>query len=589
MRPFADSIRRYLWLLAAVFLSLAVTVVGFISWEEHIEKSFQARLQLYHEATVFQLAALTETMLVLSRVVAPLENSTGPAPPDSLHRLQEAMPAFQKHLGEVVGLQGRFADPAFEDGVAELQASYESLRRAAESRAGIGREVYRHVTRLHGLMEEVEVGHVQMARKLREQRVQAEHTMHTGQVVAFTVVFLVGLGAIVRLVGLITGTIKAQHTAEQAVRESEERFRLLAENIEAVLWVSGAGDAGPVHYVSPAFEAIWGVSRDTLRDNPRLFLDAVHPDDRERISQAFERQAEGGYDETFRIVRPDGEVRWIRDRAFPVMGPQNVVDRIVGIAADVTLVMNAEEERRRHQEELAHVARLSTLGEMASGLAHEVNQPLAAIANYARGSIHRLEATGDEAGVRPALEQIDMLSRRAGDIVRHLREFVQKGETRHAAADINELARRAVQLAEPEARRQNVRLKVNATHGLPPVRVDRIQVDQVLVNLLRNGIDAVAEHTGGGEVVVTTAQDGNMVVVSVRDTGPGVSEQVQRQLFHPFYTTKPNGLGLGLAISESIVEAHGGRIQLDANGGSGATFRFTVPVDSGQSKDNQEA
>ena len=246
----------------------------------------------------------------------------------------------------------------------------------------------------------------------------------------------------------------------------------------------------------------------------------------------------------------------------------------------------AEEElrARQHQAGLAHAARLSTLGGMAAGLAHEINQPLSAIVSYANGSARRIRA-GD---VAPAalLEIVDAIADealRGGEILRRIREFVRNAEASRASADLNLLVREALHFAEVEARDLGIALRLQLAPQRLDVEVDAIQLEQVILNLVRNGFEAMSDGAGATRElsIETGALDGAAVELVVRDTGSGVSQAAAGRLFEPFFTTKRDGLGLGLHISRSIVEAHGGRVWASPNPPRGAAFHVVLPVGRG--------
>src|SRR5215470_5663970 len=236
---------------------------------------------------------------------------------------------------------------------------------------------------------------------------------------------------------------------------------------------------------------------------------------------------------------------------------------------------------QRHQAELAHVLRVSAMGEMAAQLAHELTQPLAAIANYAAGSRRRLQASAEPPG--ELIDVIDHISRealRAGAIIRRLREFLQKSEPRRAPVDVNGLVREVVELVEGEARERGIDVDLILHPGLPMVEADAVEIEQVLVNLTRNAMEAMQQTNGAPPTLsIETRTIGSAVEVFVRDTGPGFGESDPQAIFEPFYTTKPGGLGMGLAICRTIVELHGGTLAASSDP-SGATFRFTLPVAS---------
>jgi two-component system, LuxR family, sensor kinase FixL len=247
-----------------------------------------------------------------------------------------------------------------------------------------------------------------------------------------------------------------------------------------------------------------------------------------------------------------------------------------------TAELSASEQRaREHQAHLAHVLRVSTMGEMAAALAHELNQPLGAIVNYANGIGVRLREGGlapDD--LRDAVGHIAAEGLRAGEIIRRAREFVRLGVANREPADVNGVVRDAAQLIGADARHIGVPIRLALESELPLVEMDRIQVEQVILNLLRNGLDAMSEPDPNRHelVVQTTIPTEDTVEVSVRDSGIGMSPATRERIFDPFFTTKTGGLGMGLSISRSIVEAHGGRLWATGNTDRGTTFSFSLPV-----------
>jgi signal transduction histidine kinase len=237
---------------------------------------------------------------------------------------------------------------------------------------------------------------------------------------------------------------------------------------------------------------------------------------------------------------------------------------------------NAEDERDRHRAQLAKVARLTTMGEMASGLAHEINQPLTAAANYTSGSLRRLrENEPDIAGVEAGLERTLQGIGRATEIIRHLRSFMTTGVPEKERFDFNASIRRVLDLVSPEARRAEVMLDDSALAGEPLWLVgDSIQLEQVVMNLVRNAVEASPQ---GGRVSIGSGLEDGHARLWVRDQGPGFDAETEEHLFDPFFSTKSDGMGLGLAISRSIIEAHGGRLWAEQNN-PGARFIFQLPA-----------
>lgn len=249
-------------------------------------------------------------------------------------------------------------------------------------------------------------------------------------------------------------------------------------------------------------------------------------------------------------------------------------------ARDITAVRRAEQESRQHQAELVHVCRLSTLGEVATGMAHELNQPLSAIVNYANGASRRLQSgIGDSHALVDAMGQISTQAQRAGEIIRRLRALVGKQPPIRSAVDANYLVREVCGFVQFETNRLELQIDLDLAAGEIPVDVDLVQIEQVLLNLVRNAIDALAERPVGERCLkIRTELYQGDALVSVHDNGPGIPPEQMEHLFHPFYTTKETGMGMGLAISQTIVENHGGQIRAESQPGVGSVFAIQLPV-----------
>jgi PAS domain S-box-containing protein len=373
--------------------------------------------------------------------------------------------------------------------------------------------------------------------------------------------------------------VTARRRAEEALRESETKYRLLVEN-QTELVLTLARD-GRVTFASPSHRQFFGAEAADPVGRP-LALE-VHEDDRQATARAWATAWEPPYAASFenRVRTPQGwcwlawSVRAIRDAGGG--GPE----ALVAVARDVTDRHRAEEQARQHLQSLAHVARVSSMGEMASAIAHEINQPLTAIANYAYACIRLLrggQASGGEA--LEVMQRVAAEAERAGEVVRKMRSFVRGEEGQVTALDANFLVGEVLRLAAPEARQSGVELVPALREGLPEVLADSIQIQQVLLNLVRNAVEAiVAGDSAEREVRIETARDEpGYVAIRVVDTGPGLAPEALARAFEPFYTTKSDGIGIGLALSRSIVDAHGGRLWATSTPGRGATFHLTLPI-----------
>ncbi|MEM6459698.1 MAG: PAS domain S-box protein [Planctomycetota bacterium] len=377
-------------------------------------------------------------------------------------------------------------------------------------------------------------------------------------------------------------------------REAEDRLRLVQSAVDQVGEAVVITDAdlqrpGPrIVYVNPAFTAITGYRLDDVAGlSPRVLQG---PDTDHAVLDELRAALAAGRPFTGETVnyRKDGGKYAVEWNINPLRDAADRIINWVAIQRDVTDRRDAEQLARLHREELAHVTRLSAMGELASGLAHELNQPLAAIANYAHGLEKRLDAgRADPAAVRDAVHHLADQADRAARVVKRVRAFVVKRGTVRAPESINHLLRETLALARAEAADRGVRLEARLADGLPDVHVDRIQIEQVLLNLIRNGLEAMDMDGRPPEdkvLTVATAaiRDGKPAVqVTVTDRGPGLRPGVADHLFDPFFTTKDGGMGMGLTISQSIVQAHDGRLWASPPGdpaSPGTTFHLTLPA-----------
>jgi len=375
----------------------------------------------------------------------------------------------------------------------------------------------------------------------------------------------------------IQGRLATEHElrAEHAFRKSMEDS--LHTGMRAI------DMEGRVVYVNPAFCRMVGYQAGELlgRTAP---LPYWPPEERERIAAALAEAHAAGAPPTgleLRLSRRSGERFEALLFEAPLVDADGRQTGWMGSMLDITERKQARERARQQEEKLQATARLVTMGEMASALAHELNQPLSAIASYTTGCLNLLDAGGAApAELRTALAKAAQQAQRAGQIIRRVHEFVRKRDPTRSPVRINGAVEEAVGFAEAEARKRQVRLTLALGGGDPLLQADPVLIQQVLLNLIRNGMDAMAATPlPERDLHVATARDGPAVTVSVADRGCGLSPEVTQQMFSPFFTTKPGGMGMGLHICRSIMETHGGRVWAEPNPGGGTTFSFSLPVE----------
>jgi C4-dicarboxylate-specific signal transduction histidine kinase len=311
----------------------------------------------------------------------------------------------------------------------------------------------------------------------------------------------------------------------------------------------------------------------------------VHPEDRAKWQEATDRAIgeKSDYEVEVRILLPGGTIKYIHTVGHPVLNPSGDLVQFVGSVIDVTERKRAEEERerlRQAQADLARVNRVTTMGELTASLAHEVNQPIAAAVTNANTCLRWL--TRDHPNVeeaRAAAMRIVKDSTRAAEIISRVRLLFKKGTPERELVDVNEVVREMIVLLRGEAARHNILVGTELVADLPQVMGDRVQLQQVLMNLMLNGIEAMKDVDGTRELAIKSQRTENeQVLVSVNDTGVGLPVQQADQIFKAFFTTKLQGTGMGLSISRSIVESHGGRLWAAENSPRGAGFYFTLPT-----------
>ncbi|HKX29917.1 MAG TPA: ATP-binding protein [Blastocatellia bacterium] len=376
---------------------------------------------------------------------------------------------------------------------------------------------------------------------------------------------------------VITRLIAKGRKSFQEIQSLKDQFRLAIDTIPGLVW--SALPDGSAEFLNQRWLEYTGLSlKEGLDWGGKV---AVHPEDLARFQEAWRTAfAEGQPLETeARLRRADGQYRWLLIRAVPLRDEGGQILKWYGTSTDIEDRKRAEETLRRSQDELAHVARVMIMGELAASIAHEVNQPLSAIVNNGSACLRWL--AGDSPNLEEARETArDIISEgnRAGEVITRIRAFLRKTETEKARLDINQAIRDVVILTRNEVEGKGVALHMELADGLPSVLGDRVQLQQVILNLVMNGVEAMTTVTGRPrELTISSGRhESDQVLVAVRDSGIGIDGQDPDQIFNAFYTTKSQGLGMGLAISRTIVEDHGGRLWARSNGGPGVTFQFTL-------------
>jgi PAS domain S-box-containing protein len=371
---------------------------------------------------------------------------------------------------------------------------------------------------------------------------------------------------------------------ERALAVNELRLRVnMLQQIPVAAW-SVTPDGTP-DIAGQGWFDYTGQTPEYVNSHPEAWMACIHAEDRERASRAYWEGIRSGRGFTMeaRFLRAsDGTYRWHLNRTVAVRDPEGNILRFVGTSTDVHDFRQMQEELRNTQAEFARITRVMTMGELTASIAHEVNQPLGAIVTSAASCARWLAAKPPQMDkARRALERIVNDGRRAGAIMQRIRGLMKRQTPRKSWLDINETIIEVIALAQYQLRRNDIFLKTQLAQGLPLVQGDKVELQQVLLNLIVNAIEAmsgIAERRH--ELTIVSATDGpDAVGVEVRDSGKGLDAERAARLFEPFYTTKAEGTGIGLSISRSIVEAHGGQLSAAANAPHGAVFRFSLPVE----------
>ncbi|HMH12623.1 MAG TPA: ATP-binding protein [Edaphobacter sp.] len=364
------------------------------------------------------------------------------------------------------------------------------------------------------------------------------------------------------------------------LRESEHRMILAAEAANLGIWVRDLTQKEI--WATDNWRALFGFSKSeplSLDD----FLHRLHPDERETVLQALARAIEGDgrYQMEHRLVLPDGQMRWIHSRGRVEFNGAGKPILVRGVSLDTTERHKAEQETQLLRQEIAHVSRVSMMGELASSLAHEINQPLGAILRNAEAAeLFMQNGSPDLDEIRAILVDIREDDQRAGKVIDRMRGLLKKHDLDTRPLDVRELVGDVAALLRADAAVRQVDLNLDVPSDLPFVRGDRVHLQQVLLNLILNGMDALngARREDRCVSVAARLDDPRSIEITVSDGGHGIPADKFAHVFEPFFTTKPNGMGMGLPISRTIIEAHGGRLWAENNNVAGAAFRFTLPI-----------
>jgi two-component system sensor kinase FixL len=366
----------------------------------------------------------------------------------------------------------------------------------------------------------------------------------------------------------------------EELRAREAHLRAVLETVPDSIIVIDA--RGRIESFSPSAQRQFGYSLDeVVGENVKILMPTPYRESHDGYLRRYLDTGERRIIGVGRVVvgrRKDGSTFPMELAVGEVtVGP---APQFIGFVRDLTERQEVERRLQELQSELMHVSRLSAMGQMGAALAHELNQPLTAILNYSQAARRMRQASDNQAPdlLSDVLEKISQQALRAGQVIARLREFTEKGSTERRPEDLNKVVEEACALALVGTRESGIRANLNLAADLPPVAIDKVQVQQVVVNLVRNAVEAMSESKLRTLEVVTERDTDRAITVCVVDTGPGLTDTVRRTLFQPFVTTKEKGMGIGLSICRSIIDAHGGRISAQTNPSGGTRFAFTLPI-----------
>ena len=374
--------------------------------------------------------------------------------------------------------------------------------------------------------------------------------------------------------------ITERRRADERLRESEARFQTMADTAPVMIWMTGTD--GLCNYFSKPWLEFTG--RTMEQEVGTGWVQGVHPED---VQGCFDRflpafHARKPFRMEYRLRRADGEYRWVIESGIPRYTGAGEFAGYIGSNIDITDLKRAEEERERLRQaeaDLAHINRVTMMGELTASLAHEIKQPISAAVTDAGTCLRWLDRPEIEEAREAALRIIKDVTH-ASEIINRIQLLFKKGERQSEFVDVNEIIREMIVMLRKEASRSSISIRTELADDLPNITADRVQLQQVFMNLMLNGIEAIHQINAAGELTIKSQRNpGDELLISVSDTGVGLPAERSHKIFDAFFTTKPQGTGMGLSISRSIIESHGGRLWATANSPRGAIFQFTLPRD----------
>ena len=383
-------------------------------------------------------------------------------------------------------------------------------------------------------------------------------------------------GSIVKWYGSATD-IEDRRRAEAELRESEARFRLVADSAPVMIWMAGT-DKLCTYFNKPWLDF---TGRSLDRELGNGWAEGVHPEDLQSCMDTYihsfdRRQA---FRMEYRLRRHDEEFRWVSDIGVPRFNPDGSFAGYIGSCIDVTEQRRGEEQLRQAHVDLARVTRMAAMGELAAAIAHEVNQPLGAVVTNGSASLRWLATQPPNLEeTREAITRAVREANRASDVIARIRALLRKGPTQMERLDLHAVIREVLTLAGNEPQRGGVTVRTELAIDVPAVLGDPVQLRQILLNLILNGIDAMSTITDRPrELLIKSAKHPEGVLIQIHDSGAGVNPDQADRIFEAFFTTKPQGIGMGLSVARSMIEAHGGRLWFTPGTPHGTIFQFTMP------------